>query len=117
MFVQVKTTTMFMGRKISENFTKLSLSRPEPNHLVIVTKNNFIKRGEHYVVKTMEDRIEISRPTIDYNGRLIKASYTRKDYPEWSRLSLACQFDYELGSFEPDPEESNEDKLVINLNN
>lgn len=105
-----------MGRHPSDNFTKILLgSRNIYNQVAMTTKNPFFKAGDYYIFKIVENRLEITRPNLDYNGPQLKACPMAKS-KDLIVLHPVIDCDYKQGDLEPDEEWSDEDKLVFNLN-
>lgn len=81
------------------------------NDKLIVTKSNFFKSGEYYIIRINNYNITFTRPNIDNNFCVYKAI---KGFNCWVQFSLPC--DLPLGKFNFDAEESNEDKIVVYYN-
>lgn len=81
-------------------------------------RNNFILKVKHklckndgLIVKCTEDIITIERPGMSYTGKLFKPS---KGLSGWYGVSIKSDFT-EVGKYLIDKDESNEDKIVIYL--
>lgn len=94
------------------------------NHLQIYTAYNgkhrrimvhppFFVANETYILKTIDGGIEFTRPTIDYNGKTLKAT---PQPPHKNQFAFQVSADFPLGKFIFDEHESTEDKVVIYFN-
>lgn len=66
----------------------------------------FFKDGEKYIVKVNDEKITVTRPTIDYHGK----SYTARNQSTGTRILLHVTHDMPTGVFET---EETEDKLEV----
>jgi hypothetical protein len=67
---------------------------------------NFFTNGEKYIVKVNDEKIVITRPTIDYQGK----SYIARLKSTGTRMLIHVTYDMPTGVF--DVEES-EDELIV----
>jgi len=77
---------------------------------VLSTKSDFFK--EPVIINLKDGCLEFTKPSLDYRGKLFSFNSSKKD--EWYRNSLSS-FDMPLGKFYFDEDESNEDIVVVYL--
>ncbi len=101
-----------MLKETSDNSINFSKSSYDTRRH-ISSKSKFFKLDEYIIVKVYDDKIVISKPTIDYGGKCIKVS-SQRNGTDWLQFDITGH-DLPLGKLEFDPEESNEDTAVIYL--
>ncbi len=96
-----------------KNYNYLSLSQgARYNQRTVSSKSIFFVTNEDIIVKLKDDKMIVTRPTIDYNGKTYKV--TKISDSGWNCFTFIGQ-DLPIGKFEFDTDESNEDMVVIYL--
>lgn len=79
-------------------------------HRRIMVHPPFFAGNEHYILKNINGGLQFTRPTIDYNGKVLKATLQP---PHNNQFAFQVSADYPMGKFIIDEHESNEDKIVV----
>lgn len=74
----------------------------------IISKSIFFEGGHDYIIKNDDEKIVISRPSIDSNCRTYKATKRKTGWVQFHILG-----ELPLGKFEFDSIESDNDRVVI----
>ena len=95
------------GKKLSENTVTITVSGRH-NQLRIASKHPFFN-NDRIIVKSDDECITLSVPNLDFRGKSCGTTVIGK---EWRGLSVS-NAPLQLGVFEIDEDESDEDELVI----
>lgn len=79
------------------------------NYVIVYSNNDFFKT-DSIIYKYGHEKITFKIPTIDYRGKLLKPVLC--DSVKWRHLTIKNEY-LELGKYKIDPDESNEDQVVI----
>ncbi len=82
------------------------------NGKIVSSKSKFFMPDEYIIVKFKDDKMLITKPTIDYGGKCLKVCKMKNT--EWMQFKVS-EYDLPVGTFEFDADESNEDMAVIYL--
>jgi len=76
--------------------------------IISVKTNNFFKKDENIIYKVYDDRIEFTKPFLDYNSKTVKISLIHSG---WLVFNITCE-KLSDGTHEIS-DESNEDKVIV----
>lgn len=100
-----------MGRnKESDNVIRIHKAKLNDSHQLC--SKNKIFTNEYIIISVFYDRIEITVPTIDYNGKMFKTSHNNKGINDWM-ITTILNDKINAGKFLIDEDESNEDIVVM----
>lgn len=88
--------------------------RADSRHRMISSTDDFFK-NEYLKAEVMDDCIIFTVPTLDYKGGMYKTS-VKKNAPNGLRYFTIVDERINIGKFEIDEEESNEDEIVVYFN-
>ena len=89
----------------------ITVTKHKKKGIVINTKHPMFK-NEYLIVKNVDGWLEISVPTLDYNGKMSKTTVTTKY--GWRHV-WTSDFDISPGRYYIDESESDEDLLVFDV--
>ena len=98
-----------------EKLEYILINRTESAIRYNISSNHFIFKNEYLKVNVYYDKIIISIPTIDYNGKTYTSTKIG-DGDKWRKFTITNE-NLKPGKFEINTEESNDDEIVVYLTN